>query len=249
MKNNLKYIGVFALVAVIILPTTTFAARSESTVRNAGTQFCATLDKRATEVNSKIDDKKEKLDIRQHDRLNKKSADRSERDTKLEMHRDGWDDHRGERITKLEAKATTDAQKAAVAQFNTTMTAAINARRSAIDTAISTFRTGVDSITGTRVSAVDTAIATFKTARQSALEKAKTDCAAGVDSKTAKATFEASMKAALNTFKAAKTAVIKKNDVTVLSQARKAAIEKAVADFKVTMDAAQATLKLAFPKP
>lgn len=249
MKNtNLKFIGTFVFIAVMILPATTFAAQPQALDKSAGVQFCATLDKRQTEVTARIDDKQEKFEIRQNDRANKKSADRAARDAKLNARRDGWDAHKDERIGKLEAKAKTDAQKAAVAQFKETMTTAINTRRSAIDAAISAFRSGADTVTGTRTTTIDTAITALKAARQAALDKAKADCASGIDAKTAKATFEASMKTALDAFKAAKASVIKKDDITALAQTRKAAIDKAMNDFKTTMDAAQATLKLAFPK-
>lgn len=248
MKYNLKFIGTFVFIAVMVLPATSFAVAPESTTKNTEVQFCATLDKRAVEVTAKVDDKQEKANIRQNDRANKKSADRAQRDVNIQIRRDGWDAHRAERIEKLNIKAKTDVQKAAVVQFNTAMTTAITARKAAVDAAIVTFRTGVDSVTGTRNTTVDTAIATLKAARLAALEKAKTDCAAGIDAKIAKTTFETSMKAALDAFKTTQAGVIKRNEVTVLSQARRAAIDKALADFKAAADAAQATLKLAFPK-
>ncbi|HQV64916.1 MAG TPA: hypothetical protein PKZ56_01665 [Candidatus Paceibacterota bacterium] len=252
-KNFYKKLGMIALLGAIIVPQLTFAAgpfekRREQKINKNEVQFCTGLTNRANGWMNTINEKNVKIDLRRNEQLNKKTQNRSDRDTKIEQHRDGWDNNRGDRFEKLEAKATTDAQKAAVAEFKSTVTTAISTRRSAIDSAISTFRSGVDALNTSNKTAIDAAITNFKTAYQAALTKATADCAAGVDSKTVKATFESSIKAAHETFKATKESIVKKTAIEALGATRKAAVTKAVEDFKTVLQAAQQKLQLAFPK-
>jgi hypothetical protein len=247
MKQSLYRIGASALLVTIILPSISFAEMSDVSEKSiAGSQFCKTITNREQELNTKIDDKKDKLEITRHDRLNKKSADRAERDAKLSEHRQDVDSNRDDQVKKLETKATTDAQKAAVVEFKQTLTTALATRRAAVDAAITGFRADVDRVTTNRNITVDTAIKNLQSARQVALDKAKSDCAAGMDGVAAKANFEASMKTAQTAFQTAKSGFIKKDEVTTAATNRKIAITKAMDDFKTTMTAAQVKLKAAF---
>lgn len=247
MKIYLKTIGASALLFTIIVPSISFAETSGSpTSEKTSSQFCATIANRVVKINKGIDAKQDTLEIRRHDKLNKKSAERASRDAQVAEHRQDADGERADKINTLESKASTDAQKAAIAQFKTTMTTALATRRSAVDAAITTFRKGVDSVTANRTTSVDTALANLKAARLAAVTKAQADCTSGVDSKTAKATFDASIKTAQTEFQTAKAGFVKKDDITNLSTARKTAIEKAINDFKVTRAAAVTTLKQAF---
>ncbi len=251
-----KKLGMIALLGAIIVPQFTFAAgplaeRRAANVnadKGSAAQFCTNLSTRADGWATKIDAKTAKVDINRNEQINKKAENRADRDARLDQHRDGWDNNRSARFAKLEAKATTDAQKAAVAEFKATVTAGITARRTAIDSAIAAFRSGVDALNTSNKTAIDLAITNFKTAYQAALTKATADCAAKVDPKTVKATFEASVKAASDTFKAAKDAIIKKSAVEALAATRRTAVNKAISDFKVVLQAAQQKLQLAFPK-
>jgi hypothetical protein len=250
-----KKLGMIALLGAIIVPQFTFAAsplaeRRAANINNekGAAQFCANLSTRADGWSSRIDAKTAKVDMNRNEHINKKIQNRADRDTRLDQHRDGWDNNRNARFTKLEAKATTDVQKAAVAEFKATVTTGITARRAAIDAAIAVFRSGVDALNTQNKSAIDTAISNFKTAYQAALTKATADCAAGIDSKTVKTTFEASVKTASDTFKTAKDTIIKKSAVETLAVTRKTSVTKAISDFKVVLQTAQQKLQLAFPK-
>lgn len=249
-----KKLGMIALLGAIIVPQFTFAAglgdqkRAANLNKGNAVQFCANLSTRADGWMTKIDAKTAKVDLNRAQQIAKKTQNRSDRDIKLDQHRDGWDNNRDARFTKLEAKATTDIQKAAVAEFKTTVTAGITARRSAIDAAIATFRSGVDAVNTQNKSAIDTAISNFKTAYQAALTKATADCAAGTDPKTVKATFDASVKTAATAFHAEKDAIVKRSGVDILIAARKTSVNKAISDFKVVLQAAQQKLQIAFPK-
>ena len=219
--NTYKYLGALALFAMV-LPQITLASGPFGTGRDGekgdklpkitenrgdGAQFCTTITKRV--VNKNLDDHTAQLEARRQENTQKKDEKRTERDTKLEQHRDGWDQNHDTRFTKLETKATTDAQRAAIAEFKATVTAAITARRTAVDVAIATFRSGIDALNTSHKGAIDTALANLKTARQAALDQAKANCTAGMDPATAKTTFDTAMKAAGEAFKVAKDAAIK----------------------------------------
>ncbi len=249
MKKNFTYsIIVGVVVILLVAPGISFAStrKGPEGTRNDGAQFCATLTNRIQQAGSNFDEKHDKLEIRRHDQLNKKSAQRAERDTKLAEQRQDGDVKRASHISALESKATTDTQKAAVLKFKTVLDTALATRRSAIDTAMTTFRAGIDGVTTNRVNTVDAAIAQFNTACQAAFAKAQADCAAGVAPQTAKATFEASMKSAQTAFQTAKAGFVKKADVTALSSARKTAITQAMDTFKKTMESARTELQAAF---
>lgn len=254
MNTNLfKKIGIIALVVVIAAPQLSFAAgplveRRANKTKPTGESFCTSINSRSNQWNAKIDTKTAELNIRRNEQANKKLQNRADRDTKLETHRDGWDDNRNARFTKLETKAVSDEQKAAVAEFKITVTTAITTRRTAIDAAIAAFRTGMNGINTANKTAIDAAIVNFKTAYQTAATKAVADCAAGIDAKTAKATFDTSVKAAAETFKTVKDSINKKPEVQTLIEARKIAVNKAITDFKTTLQTAQQKLQLVFPK-
>ncbi len=171
---------------------------------------------------------------------------RADHDAKLSAKRDEAAEHREAQFAGMEDKATTTAQKAAVAAFKTAVNSAITTRKAAVDAAISTFRSGVDGAITTRKAAIQTTRTTFKAAIEKAIEQAKADCAAGKDGKVVHETMRASIAAAQAKFVAYIKAIEKpKVDRESLITARKAAIDKAMADFKAAMDKARADLKKA----
>lgn len=185
---------------------------------------------------------------------------RDSRDEQREARNKGWDgtvknaredqdEHRADVYDKLEEKAGTDAKKAALETFKTDMDAAVAARRAAIDAANSAFQSGVKDAVAKRKAAIDAAVAKFEAAVKAALDKAKADCDSsdGVDGAKIRDAAMTAIKAAKAQLVADRQAADKVSDgVKPLIEAHKAAIEKAVADFKAAANKAKETLKASY---
>jgi hypothetical protein len=106
----------------------------------------------------------------------------------------------------------------------------------------------VQAAIATRNGQVDQLLSSAKAARQALLDTAKAVCAAGKDAKTVMDAFRAGMQANRDKAQTDKQSVTKINtQVEALIATRKAAMEKAITDFKTTMEQARITLKKAFP--
>ena len=84
---------------------------------------------------------------------------------------------------------------------------------------------------------------------KAALDKSKSDCAAGTDPAAIRETLRAALDAAKTKLRSDLQAVEKLGDATkALIETRRAAHDKAMADFKIALDKAKADLRVAFPK-
>lgn len=211
--------------------------------------FCTRVNEFTSRIDERITDREAKLQAKRQERANNLVEQKNKRDTLRSKNRVGRDENRQEHYTKLESRATTDAQKQAVVVFKTTVEAAVSARKAVVDNAIKAFRQSVDQSIASRKSAVDGAINTFKNAKIAAVEKAKADCAARVDPRTVRETFRTNMKAAQDKFKSDRQAIeTLKDTFEPIRTARKQAVEKAIADFKMIMEKARTDLKATFPQ-
>lgn len=251
MKTNFKRITIG--VAAVILATSVLApvltsAQTDSQARTGQLKiFCDRAFNLFTKINEKITDQLGKLKDKRDEIGNNIQNRWDVRDKKLEENRAKWDEARGEHFTKLEEKAKTDVQKQALVQFKEVVNNAIKARRIAINSAIETFRKGVEQAASSRKSSIDAMIAEFKNSVKAAYEKAKIDCAAGLDAATIKTNLKTSLKAARDKFVSDGQAVDKTQDVKKqLIDAKKQAMEKAIQDFKAAMEKAKSDLKAAW---
>lgn len=172
----------------------------------------------------------------------------TEHDAKLAALRAQWNANRDAQFAKLEEKATTDAQKLAVADFEATTKAAISKRQSAVDAAIATFRVGVKNLIVTRQQGVGDDRTAFEAAIKAAFNQAKTDCDNNVAPATVHTNLKNALAAARSKFKLDKQGEPKVGaDIQALIATRKQAVDVAMAAFHATMEKARTTLKAAFP--
>lgn len=254
MNNSKLTKGVaVVMLAGLLAPSVLFAqgvSGGQTDTRRAavGAQACAALSERTAQFSKKMAERKAKVAEQRAKTASSIGTKQGNGSGALDSNRSDWDANHAKQYAALDARATTDAQKAAVASFKTTMDAAVTTRRSAIDGAVSTFRTGLSSLVTSRQSSADTAMATYETAVNAAIAKANTDCTAGVDGKTVRDTLTTSIKAARDAFQASRKpdTDLSGTGAQALNAARKASVDKAVADFRATAEAARATLKTAF---
>ncbi len=217
-----------------------------SSLQERGQKFCSNGSEVRTKLTAEVEKKseglKENFDKRSENLLSK----RAELVKKISDNRLKSDVERTNRFAELEAKAKTDAQKAAVKAYEASVLAAIAKHRAAVDAADKIFLDGVIAAVGTRQTDLMTATTAYKAAVAAAIAKAKSSCTAGVDAKTVRQTLAVSLKTAQSNFATARKAADKVHpDLNPLKTAHKAAIKQANADFRASLKTALTALKAA----
>lgn len=211
-------------------------------------QFCALIDSRMRLTAEQVDGMRSKID---GDRAKRDALLRDRqlsRDANLKTTRDTQDVRVDGIVAMLSGRATTDAQKAAVVSFQANSKIALDTRRAAVEQANADFKAGMDKVSADHATRIDAAVTAMQAAIQAALDKAKSDCAAGVASADARATMLKTIEAARAKFKT-DTAGIDKvgTSAKALASVHRVALDKAFAAFKVAMEADRKALKAAFP--
>lgn len=210
------------------------------------TQFCTNLTKLSQKFDTRLGEKEIKFTENKQKEVERVYNKRAENDTKLDDQRATSDQHQVERFAKLMEKTTTGTQKIALNTFQSSVQAAVAARRAAFDLAKLNYRLGVNALATQRTSTLATALTTYKTAVKVANDKAVADCAASVDPKVIKTNLETALKTAEKTFKEARQRVEKKGElIKPLLETRKVAMKKATETFHATIEKAKVELKAA----
>ena len=242
------------LLLSLLVPSFAFAEDAPTTAAKptllrtgaAGENFCTIIDSITVKVEGAISEREGKYQSNRTQRRTKLDERFKERDDKRATNRSDWDTRRSEWQIKLSDRASTTEAKARVTAFIAEIDMAVAARKTAVDAAVATYRNGINSEVASRQTLVDQYAATFKSETDAALTKAKTDCAGTVTPKMVRTTYVASMKAAREKLKTSIAAIEKRKDaVQPLADARKAAVEKAIIDFKTAVTAAKEKLKAA----
>ncbi|OVE78974.1 hypothetical protein BVY00_01580 [bacterium G20] len=210
--------------------------------------FCTNLPNTISKVSTDISNLKSKMTAERSKLDQQIAAGRAKWDQEIKNSRAKWDQERQGYFLKLEAKATTDAQKSAVKTYEAAITAAVNIRRTANDAARTTYYAGVDSAISNQRATVDGQVATFTGSVNSAESTAQSSCAAtpssGPDIRT---TFQAAMKSARESYTAARKSDGNiKDQVKQLAQTRDASFKSNDATFDASSKAARDALKAAF---
>lgn len=245
MKKNYKTtIAIVAVSAIIV--SGIFSGNASAVIR---VNFCSNISQTVSLLDQRIITRETALKTRQNERLQNLKNSREMRDAKLTELKQTVSTNLAATYAKIEVLAKTDEQKTAVGNFKTAMENAINARKNSIAQAASDYRQEIDRIIVLRNSTIDTAMRNFKNSHQSAIQNAKTNCAAGVKPLIAKTTF-------VSNINAAKTKLIseKQNIKTPASLVKSAStnyknsITKANQDFKTAAEKARANLRASFER-
>lgn len=214
---------------------------------NAGVNFCTIVDKWSTEVAGKIARARNNIKDRQGKLGSRVDERKEQRDEKLSDVREKHDDNRDSRYDRLTAKAVTDAQKQAVADFRASMESAVSARRAAVDAARTAYWNGVNQLVDSRQGSLTQLVDTYAAALESALATAKSECAGGVAPATAREHFGTALRTANTAFVEGRKAIERFGpQVKALAETRNQAVKKAMTDFRTAAEAARAKLKAAF---
>jgi hypothetical protein len=210
-----------------------------------GQNICQRISDMSTQMEQRLSQRK-KTPENQFENWQEKAG---QKDDELAKTRSAWDANRTAQFAKLEARATTDNQKQAVADFKVAVKSAIAARRAAVDTAIAAFREGVKSLIASRKEDVSSNFTAFSDEVKAAFDSAKSDCASGKDPATIRTNLRNAIQAAKAKFHSNKIETPKiGGNIQPLIDARRAAVQKAFSDFKSAMEKARTELKKAFPE-
>jgi len=231
---------VFALGASVTSALSTTASSRE-------TSFCTELPTTINTVNSNISKLTGKLNTAQATRLSNLNSRWTKADQTLAADRSQWAADRQAQFTKLEAKATTDSQKAAVSTFESTITSAINTRELANDAARATYRTAVTNLVSTKQSGTNGQVAAFTSSVNSAESTATAGCQANPSSAANRTTFQTALRTARTTYISYRNSDNNiASQVKALAQTRDTAIQTNDSTFKAAAAAAETALKAAF---
>lgn len=245
MKKNYKTtIAIGAIFAVIT--SGIFSGNAFAVIR---ANFCANLPQAVSLLDQKIITREIALKTRQNEKLKNLKNNRNFRDAKLAESKQNITANLADTYAKIEILAKTDEQKTAVNNFKTAMENTVNARKNAVAKAASDYRQEIDNIIVSRNSAIDAAVQNFKKSHQMAVQKAKTDCIAGVKPLTAKINFISGIEMAKTKLASEKQKM--ENPSLLVKSASgnyKNSITKANQDFKAATEKARADLKASFGK-
>ena len=243
-------VGIFVLLASVVpafaLETRPIEPRDRETRDDGASNVCERIMQASEKLLVRLDERKADISKRSEERREAVAERRSEhRDTAVER-RENWNTRWDALILKLQAKAETDVQKAAIAQFKIAMQTAFNARQTALDAANTAFRTVLDKAVAERKAAVQSAADTLKGSVKTALAKANADCQAGVAGATVRAALKTSLDAAHAKFRTDVQAADKIGvNARTQAETRRAAVEKAKTEFKAAALKARDALKAA----
>lgn len=209
-------------------------------------EFCA---KAADIIKNVGDDTAGRFDKLNNDftqRGSKISANFSDIDRKLAEKHAQSDTSRDQRFASLLEKAQTNAQKQAILTFQTEVNTAVANHRAALAAANTAYKQGVIAAVTQRQTQFKAAAATYRTAVTTALNRAKASCAAGTSPKVVRDRLRVALNAAKQNLEASRKSIESgRTNLEPLKAARKAAIDKANANFKTALKLALVKLKAA----
>lgn len=239
-----------ALVAALFIPQAfVSAAVTERPTATPGTAFCKNLGTLSANITARIP-KRQSMRDQAVTKITTNSGNRIQlKNTKLDDNRTKRSQDLQSNFAKLEARASTTEQQAAVKTYEAAITAAVTARDSAVDAAVSAYQTGVNTALTSRQTELDSAFTTLTTATQSALTTASTACAsATANGQAIRTQLSADIKAANEAFKAATKAKDSTSTTSGYKSTRDAAVKAAMTTFQTAVQQANAALKTAFGK-
>ncbi|HVC35904.1 MAG TPA: hypothetical protein VNE40_00450 [Candidatus Dormibacteraeota bacterium] len=202
--------------------------------------FCTNLSATVSRVNSNISNLENKMTTARSQQDQKLSANWAKWDQQIQANRAKWDGLRQADFAKLQAKAKTSTQQAAVQTYITAVLNAVSTRRAANDAARATYRSAVQTVIASQRTNIDSQVSTFTNAVNAAESTAQASCQATPSAgATIRVSFQTSMNNARQSFISDR-----KSDGTIGNQIKQLA-QTRNASFKANNDAFLAAIKAA----
>lgn len=257
--NSIKKIAAVALAAQLLLPGMVFAAAPRGAAIDpqatdvldptidGSAGFCARVTALIPQMTARFAERKANLEARRAEQKGKRTAARAAQSGRLGEIRAKEDGVRSSTMIKLNARAKTTAQKAAVAKFKASMDAAVTARRAAMNAAQNAFQTSLDGAIAGRKEVDIATIAAYENAITTALNKAKADCVGRIRETIVRDRLRAAFQTARQEFLTGRSQLESQEpQVQYYIDVRRTAVQKAFDEFKTKAETARDELKAAF---
>lgn len=246
MKHFYSHKTAAAALSLLLLavPFSSFA----QTPTKTDTKFCTNLGTVHTAVNSKLSERLTTAEQKNKDHadqfVQKKDAAVANLQAKRADVQTKWQAH----VADLQSKAKTDAQKAAVATFVTTVQNLTTTRHTAVDTAVATFTDGLKNLEDTRTGDFSAMVSKYQSDIEAAFTKAQTSCTNGTDPSTVRTQLKSDLSAVRDAFRSDREAhaTTYKASFQTLRTARINAVTSAGDTFRTGFAQAKNTLRDAF---
>lgn len=225
-----------------------FSAFAQTSTNKEQVGFCQKLPDDMSALREKLRLREERISQMLAEKRTQVAERIASRDAQLADGRVAWDQVGKQQYIKLEERATTSEQIAAVKQFESDIDTAIATRRKAIDLAFSVYNSALKDESEKRVSRIELAMKTYQDALASAEAKAQRTCATGALDRTARAGFLKEMKLAQDRFLAATKQFDAPTTTPMLLKDRQAAVLVATEAFTKSVEHAVTELKKVFPQ-
>jgi chromosome segregation ATPase len=234
-----------ASLVMAALLLTPFVSSAQVLDRSGDTRFCSSLDSIETKIIDTLSDRLDTAKARYTTHLDTLATKRDAALAQLETKRSEVDVKWEQTLTQLKAKAKTDAQTAAIAEYEAAVESLVEARRASVDVAVDTFVAGVSDLRSTIGTDYSAMLATHKAEMEAAFDEAQAACDAGTASATVREQLRANLSTIRETFKQERIEYVKRDEFVALRQARLAATEQARQTFRTGLEAANAKLRAA----
>lgn len=248
MKTLIKQITVVLVTLGLLASPLLVSAANQKPVAATNPGFCSGVSNVGSQLNAKLTQTETNRAQNQTAILAQLKQNQDQRDQNQQKLRDVAKTKFEADASKIDATATTDAQKVAVATFKAKVESAMTTRKAAVDAAMQTFKTAQQLLVGQRQDAIKSATTVYKNTVAVTIAKAQADCTAHVPSATVRLTFLASLKTARTTLQQSIQGLDKVGQqISALAQTRNQAVQAANQTFKAVVQQARQTLKAAFP--
>lgn len=246
--NRASVMSALVVTLSLCLPAVSFAVNSP-TPSGGNNGFCSRLANDESKVEGSISQRRDKVSSAWSAQASRLAELKQQAAQKVAEVRASVDAKRQQNFTKLEAKAKTPDEKAAVQTYETSVEQAVSIRRSTVDKARAAFNQGVMSAIDARHSEISSQMGDLVSGVDSAFATASSSCLGGESGQSVRQTLVASLKSARVTFVSERQNDSKIADqVHALATTRNAAVTAANNTLTASLKTAAQTLKAAFGK-
>lgn len=240
MKMKYKLLAILAI--TLVAPSLTFGVGVKS-----GANFCENLNLKLDRYGGNVQTRLGNYEARKGEQLKKVVDNRAKADAKRNANRLKADEVRSGYLKQLEERATTTAQKEALAEFKKIVEQLATTKRQELDKSVVDYRSAIDNNLTDRQTAVVKAQAELKTAVDTAIAKAKADCLAGVDQAVVRKETMKNIQEAQAKFRDSVKGLDKvRNTIGKQAETQRTAIDKIQDSFRSAYQEAWQKLKNAF---
>jgi len=227
--------------AMIISPVSALGV-SRITPDQSNTQRCTKLKTLAEANEAKMSERLSAMQLDFQKRLTSVSSRHDMVDQKATTFRAERSDRFEAKVAALRNKdGLTDAQLAAIDEFEVTIKTAEKTRETAVDTARATYREALDQVIAEHQGTLLDAATVFQKAVKAALTTAQANCG----DTSATVSLRASIKTARDSFQSTRKTDAIKTTIKQLAETRREAVQAANTEFKTSVTTAASALKMA----